>query len=246
MLWITSSLFLPISFSNLDIVKSFTCLWQTIRWNGGRDAEISHRIKLAWSAFDRLYTLVKSSLPICLKSKTFSQCVLLILIYGSDTWCLNVRRMNRFRCASYVIQLFMTSIIYLYLYYIFVQIMMILISTFFHIFLRTLSYIYLYFQISFLFILYICIFTHLYKFNIINLDVFSLYRINYYVSLTYLPHHMMFTSVIFLVYKTLEQIIIQKNSIILFNNSKLVGFLSDLSGSASNFCVCKYWALSER
>ena len=84
----------------LDNVDSFIYLGQSISMNGDRDAEIKRRIKLAWSAFGRLHTVMKSSLPICLKSKTFNQCVLPVLTYGSETWCLNVKQTNKLRCAQ--------------------------------------------------------------------------------------------------------------------------------------------------
>jgi len=47
------------------------------------------------SSFGRLNFIFKSKLPIYLKRKVYNQCVLPVILYGSETWTLNAETTQR-------------------------------------------------------------------------------------------------------------------------------------------------------
>ncbi|CAH2103241.1 unnamed protein product [Euphydryas editha] len=73
----------------LEQVKKYVYLGQQIQL--GRDfltADIERRIHLGWAAFGKLRCVFQSKLPQSLKSKVFTQCLLPIMTYASETWTL--------------------------------------------------------------------------------------------------------------------------------------------------------------
>lgn len=69
----------------------------------GRDnqtREINRRIGLTWSAFGKLRNVFKANIPVCLKRKTFNQCVLPVLTYGAETLTLTKNTVNRIQIAQ--------------------------------------------------------------------------------------------------------------------------------------------------
>ena len=61
---------------NLEIVDEYIFLGQLHSTKDTLLCETNRRIKMGWSAFDRLNYIFKESIPLCLKSKVFDQCVL--------------------------------------------------------------------------------------------------------------------------------------------------------------------------
>lgn len=69
----------------------------------GRDnqtCELPRRIGLTWAAFGKLNYIFKSSLPVCLKRKTFNQCVLPVLTYGAETLTLTRKVVDKIRVTQ--------------------------------------------------------------------------------------------------------------------------------------------------
>ena len=56
---------------------------------------MSVRIALAWSALHSLQAVWKSPIKKSTKTKVFKACIETILLYGSDSWTLNVKRKKR-------------------------------------------------------------------------------------------------------------------------------------------------------
>lgn len=83
---------------DIQQVTSYKYLGHEIRI--GRDnqtCELERQIGLFWAAFGKLRYIFKSNIPICLKRKVFDQCVLLVLIYGSETLTLMQKSINKIR-----------------------------------------------------------------------------------------------------------------------------------------------------
>ena len=79
----------------------------------GRDnqtIELDRRLRLAWVAFGKLNYVFKSSLPVCLKRKTFNQCVLPVLTYGAETLTLTKRTVHKIRVAQRAMERVMLGI----------------------------------------------------------------------------------------------------------------------------------------
>lgn len=57
--------------------------------------EITRRISLSWAAFGKLKETLTSDIPISLKRRLYNQCILPVLTYGSETWCLTNRLAQR-------------------------------------------------------------------------------------------------------------------------------------------------------
>lgn len=62
--------------------------------------ELNRRIRLTWVAFGKLNHVFKSDLPMCLKRKTFNQCILPVLTYGAETLTLTRRTIHKIRVAQ--------------------------------------------------------------------------------------------------------------------------------------------------
>ena len=77
--------------SKIDCVDDFKYL------GGYTDTEhdMSVRIALAWSALHSLQTVWKSPIKKTTKTKVFKACIETILLYGSDSWTLNMKRKKR-------------------------------------------------------------------------------------------------------------------------------------------------------
>ena len=73
----------------LENVENFSYLGHIIDPNGNRNAEIKKRTQLSWAAFGKLNNIFKNKdIPLNFKRKTFDQCILPVLTYGSETWTL--------------------------------------------------------------------------------------------------------------------------------------------------------------
>ena len=71
----------------LDQVEDYVYLGQRFTLiEKNQDNEIRRRIKAGWQAFGRHSTIMKGTLPTCLKRKVFNQCILPAMTYGTETW----------------------------------------------------------------------------------------------------------------------------------------------------------------
>jgi hypothetical protein len=64
-------------------------LGQPISFNDTEDQQVTARISSAWKAFWSLKKFFKSFLPLHLKKRLYDACVLPVLTYGCQTWCLS-------------------------------------------------------------------------------------------------------------------------------------------------------------
>ena len=90
-----------VSGATLEVVQEYVYLGQTIQL--GRHnfkKEVQRRIRLGWAAFGKLRHIFESSVPQCLKTKVFNQCVLPVMTYGAETWTLTVGLVHQFKVAQ--------------------------------------------------------------------------------------------------------------------------------------------------
>ena len=57
--------------------------------------EIFSHTKLGWRKFGQLNIVFKSNIPFCLKKQPFDQYILAVLTYGSETWTLNSKSIQK-------------------------------------------------------------------------------------------------------------------------------------------------------
>ncbi|RVE44730.1 hypothetical protein evm_010634 [Chilo suppressalis] len=85
----------------LEVVQKYVYLGQTLQLGRNNfEDEVNRRIRLSWAAFVKLRQVLTSSIPQCLKTKVFHQCVLPVMTYGAQTWTLTVRLVHRFKVAQ--------------------------------------------------------------------------------------------------------------------------------------------------
>ncbi|RVE40575.1 hypothetical protein evm_014776 [Chilo suppressalis] len=85
----------------LEVVQKYVYLGQTLQLSRNNfEEEVNRRIRLGWAAFGKLRQVLTSSIPQCLKTKVFNQCVLPVMTYGAETWTLTVRLVHRFKVAQ--------------------------------------------------------------------------------------------------------------------------------------------------
>jgi hypothetical protein len=81
----------------IESADSFTYLGCTITKDQRHDSEISVRLTKAARAFNMLRHIIwyRKSVSITARLRIFRACVLPVLLYGSETWCLTVRQEQR-------------------------------------------------------------------------------------------------------------------------------------------------------
>lgn len=85
----------------LEVVRKYVYLGQTLQLGRNNfEDEVNRRIQLGWAAFGKLRRVLTSSIPQCLKTKVFNQCVLPVMTYGAETWTLTVRLVHKFKVAQ--------------------------------------------------------------------------------------------------------------------------------------------------
>ncbi|XP_046976516.1 uncharacterized protein LOC124542632 [Vanessa cardui] len=78
----------------LEVVQKYTL------GRNNLEDEVNKRIQLGWAAFGKLRRIFTSSIPQCLKTKVFNQCVLPVMTYGAETWTLTARLVHQFKVAQ--------------------------------------------------------------------------------------------------------------------------------------------------
>ena len=84
----------------IERVEEYTCLGQTISATPNHEKEIRKRIGMGWSAFGKHGIIMNSNMPLSLKRKVYSQCILPVLTYGSKTWSLTKELERKLRSAQ--------------------------------------------------------------------------------------------------------------------------------------------------
>ena len=84
----------------LEQVEKYNYLGQLIHVGASHEKEVKRRIALGWAAFNKYGDFMKSKLPLCLKRKVYNQCILPVITYGSETWCLTQRLERKLRTAQ--------------------------------------------------------------------------------------------------------------------------------------------------
>ena len=97
----------------LDQVEDYVYLGQRFALTEkNQDNEIRRRIKAGWQAFGRHSTIMKGTLPTCLKRKGFNQCTLLAMTYGAETWTLTTKMEKKLSAAQHNMERNMLNITY--------------------------------------------------------------------------------------------------------------------------------------
>ena len=86
--------------STIEKVEQFNYLGHRLELNGSMEGEMKRRIQLSWSAFNKLSEVFKSKLPLCLKRKTFNQCILPVLTYACETWTMSQKMIKKFQTTQ--------------------------------------------------------------------------------------------------------------------------------------------------
>ena len=84
----------------IEAVDEYIYLGQAIKANPDHSREIKRRIGMGWSAFGKQSSIMKSNLPLSLKRKVYNQCVLPVIIYGSETWSITKHLERKLRSAQ--------------------------------------------------------------------------------------------------------------------------------------------------
>ncbi|KAJ0171013.1 hypothetical protein K1T71_013212 [Dendrolimus kikuchii] len=85
----------------LEVVQEYVYLGQKIQVGRHNfEGEANKRIQLGWAAFSKLRQVFSSTIPQCLKTKVFEQCILPVQTYGAETWTLTVGLVHKFHIAQ--------------------------------------------------------------------------------------------------------------------------------------------------
>lgn len=92
-------------------VESFEYLGQTIAFQNGQQKEINKRITMAWKKFWSLKHILKNrEIPIGLKMKVFTGCVIPCLTYGCQSWSLTKKQYKQLETTQFAME---RSILYI-------------------------------------------------------------------------------------------------------------------------------------
>ncbi len=86
----------------LELVEEYTYLGQMVSANPAHEKEIIRRIGMGmgWSAFGNQNLVMNSNLPLSLMRNVYNQCILPVLMYGSETWRLTKELERKLRSAQ--------------------------------------------------------------------------------------------------------------------------------------------------
>lgn len=79
------------------------------------EKEIRRRIGVGLGAFGKHSQIMKSKMPLSLKRKIFSQCVLPVMTYGAETWRLTKQSESKLRSAQCAIERIMLGVTLTYI-----------------------------------------------------------------------------------------------------------------------------------
>jgi hypothetical protein len=84
----------------IENVNSYIYLGQNIKIDEDQTEEIKRRTQMGWMAFGKLGYVLRGNIPICLKRKVFDQCILPVLIHGSESWTLTEEMIRKLRVTQ--------------------------------------------------------------------------------------------------------------------------------------------------
>ncbi|CAK1600115.1 unnamed protein product [Parnassius mnemosyne] len=80
--------------TKLEVVNEYVYLGQIVLLGKSNfDREVNRRMQLGWAAFGKLRHIL-SGIPQNLKTRLYNQCVLPVMIYGTETWSFTAGRMR--------------------------------------------------------------------------------------------------------------------------------------------------------
>lgn len=94
----------------LESVEEIKYLGKILNKDGTLMPEIVQRIRAGWSAMGKLKNVMTGRLPLCLKRKAFNQCVLPAMVYGSETWTLTAKMIQKLQTAQRSMERYMLGI----------------------------------------------------------------------------------------------------------------------------------------
>ncbi|CAK1580164.1 unnamed protein product [Parnassius mnemosyne] len=87
--------------TKLEVVDEYVYLGQIVRLGKSNfDREVNRRIQLDWAAFGKLRHIFSSGIPQNLKTRLYTQCVLPVMTYGTETWSFTAGRMRKLKVAQ--------------------------------------------------------------------------------------------------------------------------------------------------
>ena len=78
----------------------YVCLGQLVTMKNDKSDEIKRRIAAGWGAFGQYRDIMKSNIPIRLKTKVYNQCIQAAMTYGCQTWVVTKSMQNRLKTTQ--------------------------------------------------------------------------------------------------------------------------------------------------
>ena len=80
----------------IEEVDSYICLGQMVTKDQDQEQELRHGIGLGWTTFGKLDSIMQNkSIPLRLKMKVYNECILPVIMYGSETWSLSKTQLQK-------------------------------------------------------------------------------------------------------------------------------------------------------
>ena len=77
-------------------VENYIYLSQMVTKDHDQEQKLRHRIGLGWTAFGKLDSIMQNkSIPLRLKTKVHNECILPVIMYGSETWSLSNTQLQK-------------------------------------------------------------------------------------------------------------------------------------------------------
>ena len=77
-------------------VNGYIYLGQMVTKDHNQEQELRCRIGLGWTTFGKLESIMQNkSIPLRLKMKVHNECILLVIMYGGETWSLSKTQLQK-------------------------------------------------------------------------------------------------------------------------------------------------------
>ncbi len=96
--------FIGTEISGIEIVEKTTYLGQIISFENWGEKEVNTRISKTWKKYWALRDIFKGNLNLRQKGEVFYMCVLQTLTYGSETWTLDKKTIDKIRTTQNAIE----------------------------------------------------------------------------------------------------------------------------------------------
>src|SRR5271156_3922108 len=93
---------IPVHIGTQEVEKAneYVYLGQLITMGNDKSDEIKRRIAAGWGAFGHYRYILKSKMPLSLKTKVYNQCIQCAMTYGCQTWAITKRMEQRLRTTQ--------------------------------------------------------------------------------------------------------------------------------------------------